>query len=176
MSSLTTTGPQSLIRPYAIYDGNRTGDAFLEWNMGQNFMTAPPADLDVLYGLGRLMGMGQVDQLFGAASKLFGDSVESIEFRSQVTPSIVINQPFAPAGQRPPAEVPGANPITKILLDKAAKPAIYVRVKGGIVYPIEPYGAPTQNYTPLIVGAGVLSIIAGAFVGVKLSQKFFCKK
>lgn len=176
MSSLVTTGPKSWTRPFAIYDGPRTGDAFLEWNMGQIIWTEPPAELDVLYGLGQLWGMGQIDKLFGAATSLFGDAVESIEFRSQVTPPIVIDKPFAPAGQRPPAKLEGGTPLTKVILDKAAKPAMYINLKGGTVYPIEPYGRPTEDYTLYIVGGAVAALAVGTLVGAKLGQWLLCRR
>ena len=185
MSSLVTTGPKSWTRPYAIYNGPRTGDAFLEWNMGQLQApqpqlqwTEPPEDLDVLYAMGQLWDMGQVDQLFGAATKLFGDSVEAIEFRSQVTPPIVVNKPFAPVapGQSPDSRVQGASPLTTVILNKAAKPAMYVHLTGGTVYPVEPYGKPTEDYTGLMLAGAGLTLALGAFIGIKIGQKFFCKK
>lgn len=177
MSSLVTTGPKSRTRPYAIYRGPRTGDEFLEWNsMGQIIWTEPPAELDVLYGLGQLWDMGQLDKLFGAATNMFGESVESIEFRSQVTPPIVINQPFAPAAQRPPAKLEGGTPITRVILDKAAKPAMYIRLKGGVVLPIEPYGAPTENHIPMLIGGAVALLAVGTLVGAKLGQMLLCRR
>lgn len=188
MSSLVTTGPKSWTRPYAIYNGPRTGDEFLEWNMrglGETLQQPqpelqfvdPPAELDVLYAMGQLADMGQVDQLFGAATKLFGDSVEAIEFRSQVTPPIIINRPFSTTpGQPPTSQVQGGTPITAIILDKAAKPAMYVRFTGGTVYPVEPYGKPTEDYTGLLIGGVGLTLAVGAFIGIKIGQFFFCAK
>ena len=177
MSSLITTGPQSWTRPYAIYNGPRTGDEFLEWNqMGQITFVDPPKDLEFLFGLGRLYDMGQIDQLFGAATNAFGSAVESIEFRSQVTPPIIINQPLAPAGQRPAPQVQGGTPLTTIILDKAAKPAMYIHLKGGIVYPVEPYGKPTEDYTGLMIGGIGVTLAIGALVGIKIGQFFFCSK
>ncbi len=177
MSSLVTTGPKSWTRPYAIYNGPRTGDAFLEWNqMGQITYVDPPADMEFLYGLGQLYGMGQLDKLFGAAQNVFGDAVESIEFRSQVTPPVVITKPFAPAGQRPPAQVTGGSQVSQIVLDKAAKPAVYIRMKGGLVYPIEPYGKPTEDYTGFMIGGTVAVLAVGGIIGIKLGQWLFCRK
>ena len=177
MSSLVTTGPQSWTRPYAIYNGPRTGDAFLEWNqMGQITYVDPPADMEFLYGLGRLYDMGQLEKLFGAASNVFGEAVESIELRSQVTPPVVIERPFAPPGQRPPAQAQGGTPFTRLLLDKAAKPAMYIKLKGGVVYPIEPYGRPTEDYTGYLIGGVLVTLAVGGLIGAKLGQWMLCPK
>lgn len=185
MSSLVTTGPLNRwTRPYPIYKGPRTGDEFLEWNMGQVLQRPqpeiqfvdPPVDLDILHGLGQLWDMGQIDKLFGAATKLFGDQVEAIEFRSQVTPPIVVNQPFAPPGQRPPVQQQGGTAITTLVLDKAAKPAMYIKLKGGMVYPIEPYGKPTEDYTGYLIGGIGVTLALGMFAGIKIGQWMFCQR
>jgi hypothetical protein len=177
MSSLVQVGRKSWANPYGIYDGPRIGDEFLEWNMGDVVRRVPTAA--VLNALGELYNMGQLDQLFGAAKNLFGDAVESIEFRSQVTPTVVVNKPFAPQAPGAPAPQPqiqGGSPASAVFLDKFAKPAIYIHLTGGTVLPIEPYGTPKDDYTGLVIaGVGIAAGI-GLFAGISIGKWIFCPK
>lgn len=172
MSSLVEVTNKSYRNPYAIYDGPRVGDEFLEWNMGDAGVAPKVATLQVL---GQLANMGQIDQLFGAATRLFGDAVESIQFKSQVTPTITVVRPFSTApGQKPAQTVEGGTPVGQVVLDRFAKPAVYIRFAGGTVYPIEPYGAPKDDYTGYIVGGLGLAVGLGMVVGAVAARKVFC--
>ncbi len=193
MSSLVQVVPQDPVsNRFSIYDGSRMGDEFLMWHMGQAngpqkpastpqlpnvpnvFWTEPPAELETLYGLAQLYDMGQIDALVGSAVQVFGDSVDSIEFRSQVTPPIIINRPFTP-GQKPQPQVQEGTPLTSIVLDKAAKPAMYIHLKNGATYPIEPYGTPTEDYTGYVVAGIGLTLALGLLAGVAVGRKLFCR-
>lgn len=189
MSSLVGVTKQGTIAPYAIYNGPRTGDAFLEWNMGSLAWVSrgsnrgmgdihyvdPPEQLDVLYGLANYYNMGQVSQLFSAAQSAFGSAVASIEFRSQVSPPIVINQPFATPAAGQPAQAPqGADPVTAIVMAQA-KPAVYIHLTDGTTYPIEPYGTPSADYTGYVIMGAGLTVGLGILVGVTIGKKLFCR-
>jgi hypothetical protein len=181
MSSLVQVVPQDPVsNRFSIYDGSRMGDEFLMWHMGQadsppsNRKPAASSQLQTLYGLAQLYDLGQIDALVGSAVQIFGDSVDSIEFRSQVTPPIVINRPFTP-GQKPQPQVQEGTPLTSIILDKAAKPAMYIHLKNGATYPIEPYGTPTEDFTGYVVaGIGVM-LALGLLAGVAVGRRLFCR-
>ena len=149
------------------------------WTAAQGQGGSPqPQDDDDAMGSGRAYGMGQMVNLTGAiasaAQKLAGDAVESIEFRSQVTPPVLINRPFAPGAPAQP-QVQGGTPVSRAFMG-IAKPAVYLRLTGGAVVPMEPYGKPVNDYTGLILLGTAATAAVGVFVGIKLGQKLFCKK
>lgn len=167
--------------------GDDEEDAF----MGQAKFVDPPQDLDILYSMNDwgdgdasmelspeaafgISGLGQLPGL-GVAQRIAGEAIQAIEFRSQVTPQVVIDRPFA-AGGAPPPQVQGGTPISRVFMEKIAKPAVYLRLAGGAVVPMEPYGRPTEDYTGLMILGSVALTAAGVFAGVKIAQKFFCKK
>jgi hypothetical protein len=89
-------------------------------------------------------------------------SVQSVTFRSQVTPEFEFD-PWAQQ-QEPPVE-------GESMLMKLVKPSFVLNTAGGPVE-IAPYGTPTGNYFPLLLGAAALMAV-GAIVGIGyIARKF----
>ena len=61
-------------------------------------------------------------------------------------------------------------------MEQIAKPAVYIKLVGGGVVPMEPYGKPVNDYTGLMLLGTVATAAVGVFVGIKIGQKLFCKK
>ena len=53
---------------------------------------------------------------------------------------------------------------------------MYVRIRGGAVYAVEPWGRPEANYTKLLAIAAGLTLLIGGVVGVKLGQRMICPR
>lgn len=160
------------------------------WNLGQAQYGMPqaasfPSDPNVLsvaqsasnlagaFGQVALLpssGMGQaLPALLNAASGLANEAVQSVEIRTQLTPPIVIDRPFA--ANRSVQQAAG-NPASAALR-KLLKAAIYVRTPGGVL-PIEPDGPPADYSTAFAIGLGVATGLT-LWAGVKIGQKMFCK-
>lgn len=159
--------------------------------MGQVRFVDPPAELDILYSMSdwgdgdasdelspeASFGLGQqsVPPALGIAQRIIGESIQSIELRSQVTPQVVIDRPFAPGGAAPP-QVQGGTPMSRVFMERVAKPAAYIKLAGGAVVPVEPYGKPTEDYTGyMILGTAAVAAV-GVFAGVKIGQLLFCPR
>lgn len=115
-------------------------------------------------------GMGQaLPALLNAASGLANEAVQSVEIRTQLTPPIVIDRPFA--ANRSVQQAQG-NPVSAALR-KILKPAIYVKTPGGVL-PVEPDGPPADYSTAFAIGLGVATGLT-LWAGAKIGQKLLCK-
>lgn len=141
-------------------------DAMSDWGDGDASMELSPE---------AAFGLAQLPAALGVAQRLAGETIQSIELRSQVTPQVIIDKPFAPSGATPP-QVQGGNPMSRVFMEKIAKPAAYIKLVGGAVVPVEPYGKPTEDYTGLMLLGTAAVAAVGVFTGVKLGQLLFCPK
>lgn len=117
-------------------------------------------------------GMGQIPglpQLLGAATGVANEVVQSVEIRTQLTPPIVIDRPFAPSKT---VQQPAGNPVSAALR-KLLKTSIYVKTPGGVL-PIEPDGPPSDYSTVFAIGLGVTAGLT-LWAGAKIGQKLLCK-
>lgn len=94
------------------------------------------------------------------AQAVAGAAVQSITFRSQVSPPISVN-PFSPT---PPAP-PGPNPLMSLI-----RPAIDVQTAAGTMT-IAPYGAPSANYFPWLVAGLALAALGGIALVTAIARR-----
>ncbi len=146
MSAYVTIEPQGHFR---MINGPRTGNAF---------------------GMGQLNLSRAVRSL---ANQAFGGAVNQITFKSQLTPSVTVDQPFAPPGAPDGAGVPqveGGSPLSRKLLE-IAKPAMYIQTPAGITIPFEPFGEPTEDYWAWALAGTAAVFGLGVWAGMKYRQR-----
>ena len=96
------------------------------------------------------------------AAALGREAVGRVEVRSQVAPPVVVD-PFA--------ETPPDAPVNPILA--LVKPEVRVyNPEGKLVLAVAPYGAPTENYLPYLVGAAAVGLVGAWIVGSYLMRRF----
>jgi len=149
MSAYATTTAQSPAHPYAIYSGPKTGNEF---------------------------GMSDIRSTISSALRTAaGEAVQKVEFKSQVTPPVTIDRPFAGTAEQPslPA-ITGGTPLSDRILG-FVKPAVYFHTPAGI-FPVEPWGRPERDWSGWILAGSGLALGAALFVGIKIGKRAICPR
>jgi hypothetical protein len=182
MSSLTSVVPLSQAAPFAIYNGPRTGDAFLEWNLSDRSRARKKKQMrrrtpQSLAGIGFTevgspCGMGQMVSLPSALQSFASTAIPALELSTQLTGPIVIDKPFTSSG-RPRAQAEGGTFAQTLL--PFLKPALYARIPGGGKITLyEPNGPPTDYSGQIALAIGVALATAG-LIGAWIGKRMLCE-